>query len=205
MKTVLLFACCLLFSALLRAQEFHFLSRIYFPNSYGLNITSNSKTFRTGFISTAGIEYRLKDTSSFFFRISYTNCSHKYSVKPGTVTNISSAKIHYAGVLAGFGYRKIAGKWGYYGLVQPGIRFEKYPRMEKYSVNGTAGSNAYTLIYRERGLFAARLACGLEYYITRSFVLITEPEYIITTGRSPFWKSPYHNGAFTIGFTTSLF
>ena len=111
------------------AQTEDITSRFYFPGSLGISLPfRNIHThLNDGLVVNTAIEYRPTYINDIFYRIDYDALSNNYiSYVPTIPTNIIKGKLTTDFIVIGAGYRKKFNKWGFYGLIQPGLGIHSF-------------------------------------------------------------------------------
>ncbi|MGZ3766451.1 MAG: hypothetical protein ACXVA2_17420, partial [Mucilaginibacter sp.] len=95
------------------------------------------------------------------------------------------------------GYREKFGKWGLYGLLQPGFGVHSFER----AVNTQGGVLLYNVTNTSSAL---KTDVGVEYYITKHFAAVIDPSFYKLFSHSGFNTSHSSFVAFNIGITTTI-
>jgi hypothetical protein len=176
-------------------------SRFYFPGSLGLGfpLTNSQTHLNNGLTINTAIEYRPAYGNDVFFRIDYDALNNNYtSYKQNIPTNIVQGKLSTDFLIAGAGYRQIFGKWGLYGILQPGLGIHSF----NLAVNTPNGVMLRTISNTRAAL---KVDAGIEYYITHHFAAVFDPAFYKIFSHSGFNTSHSQFGAFNIGITTTIF
>lgn len=176
-------------------------SRFYFPVSIGVSVPFRNVNTRltSGLALSTGLEYRLRKTDGFFFRVEYDALNNNYKRYTGALpTNIVQGKLFSGFVLGGAGYRKKLSRWEIFASLQPGLGIRSFERAD---IN--AGGVYLNKVTNDS--FATKAAIGLEYYIRSNFNLFFEPSYYKYFSSHGF--SSYHSRflSFNIGFSAARF
>jgi hypothetical protein len=183
------------------AQTEDIASRFYFPGSIGVSIPAenNHTQLSSGIALTTAIEYRPTYIDDIFYRFDFDVHNNNYnSYVPTIPTNIIKGKLSTDFLVFGAGYRGKVGKWGIYGLVQPGLGIHSFNRAV-YTPDGVVLNNVTS------SAFAVKIDFGIEYYITRHFALTFDPAFYKLLSHKGFNNSHSSFTAFNIGITTSIF
>ena len=176
-------------------------SRFYFPGSLGVDFPwKNGHThLNSGLSINTAVEYRPTYSNNVFFRIDYDALNNKYtSYVPTIPTNIVQGKLSTSFLVAGAGYRRVFGKWGLYGIVQPGLGIHSFDM-------AITTPNGVLLRTMTNTRVALKADIGLEYYIAHHFALVFDPSFYKIFSHSGFNNSHSRFGAFNIGLTTTIF
>jgi hypothetical protein len=176
-------------------------SRFYFPGSLGIGFPlNNGHTYLdNGLTINTAVEYRPTYSNNVFFRIDYDALNNNYtSYKQNIPTNIVQGKLSTDFLLIGAGYRHNFGRWGLYGVLQPGLGIHSF-NLAETTPNGVmlrTISNSRT---------ALKADAGIEYYIAHHFAAVFDPAFYKIFSHSGFNTSHSQFGAFNIGITTTIF
>ncbi|MDB5134671.1 MAG: outer membrane protein beta-barrel protein [Mucilaginibacter sp.] len=182
------------------AQTEDITSRFYFPGSIGVNVPFENIHTRlnNGLAVNTAIEYRPTYINDIFFRIDYDALNNNYmSYVPAIPTNILKGKLSTDFLLAGAGYRRKFGRWGLYGLIQPGLGIHSFER-------AVVTQNSILLNSVSSNSLALKTDIGLEYYITRHFAAVINPSYYKLFSNGGFNTSHSTFTGFNIGITTTI-
>lgn len=176
-------------------------SRFYFPGSLGLGfpLTNNHTHLNNGLTINTAVEYRPTYSHDVFFRIDYDALNNSYtSYLQNIPTNIVQGKLSTNFLIAGAGYRSTFGRWGLYGILQPGLGMHSF----NMAVNTQSGVMLRTISNTRAAL---KVDAGLEYYITHHFAAVFDPSFYKIFSHSGFNTSHSQFGALNIGITTTIF
>lgn len=182
------------------AQTEDITSRFYFPGSVGISIPfANTHThLNNGLAINTAIEYRPTYINNVFFRIDYDALNNNYiSYVPTIPTNILRGKLSTDFLVVGAGYRRQFGKWGLYGLIQPGLGIHSFQRAT--TTPGGVLLNSVT-----NNSLALKTDIGIEYYVARHFALVFDPSYYKLFSNRGFNTSHSRFTGFNIGITTTI-
>jgi hypothetical protein len=200
-RFILLIALAITVVTNVHAQVEDISSRFYFPGSLGLSfpLTNGHTHLNNGLSLNTAVEYRPTYINDFFFRVDYDALNNSYTSYIQTIpTNIVQGKLSTDFLIAGAGYRKNLGKWGLYGILQPGFGIHSFDR----AINTQNGVTLHTVTIT-RAAFKADI--GLEYYITHHFAAVFDPSFYKIFSHSGFNTSHSQFGAFNIGIATTIF
>jgi hypothetical protein len=182
------------------AQTEDITSRFYFPGSIGLSVPFRNIHTRLndGFAVNTAFEYRPTYINDLFFRIDYDALNNNYTSYVRTIpTNIIKGRLSTDFVVIGVGYRQKFGKWGLYGLLQPGLGIHSFERA----------------IVNQDGIFlsnvtnnspALKTDIGIEYYVARHFAVVFDPSYYKLFSGGGFNTSHSRFMCLNIGITTTI-
>lgn len=182
------------------AQTEDIASRFYFPGSIGLSVPFRNihTRLKDGFAVNTAFEYRPTYINDLFFRIDYDALNNNYTSYVHTIpTNITKGRLSTDFVVIGVGYRQKFGKWGLYGLLQPGLGIHSFERA----------------IVNQDGIFlsnvtnnspALKADIGIEYYIARHFAVVFDPSYYKLFSGGGFNTSHSRFMGLNIGITTTI-
>lgn len=182
------------------AQTEDITSRFYFPGSVGIGIPfKDTHTYlNNGLVVNTAIEYRPTYINDVFFRIDYDALNNNYNSLVSTIpTNILKGKLSTDFLIAGAGYRKKIGRWGLYGLAQPGLAIHSFER----AINTP---NGVLLNSVSSNSLAIKTDIGVEYYITRHFAAVFDPSFYKIFSNTGFNTSHSSFTGFNIGITTTI-
>ena len=175
--------------------------RFYFPGSLGIScpLVNNHTTLNEGLSINTAIEYRPTYSNDVFFRIDYDALNNNYtSFTRAIPTNIIKGKLSTNFLIIGAGYRCNFGKWGIYGILEPGLGIHSFARAVD-TPNGVVLNNITNTRTALKG------DIGIEYYITRHFAAVFDPSLYQIFSKSGFNSSHSQFGALNIGITTTIF
>jgi hypothetical protein len=176
-------------------------ARFYFPGSVGIScpLINSRTTLNNGLSVNTAIEYRPTYINDMFFRIDYDALNNNYTGFARNIpTNIIKGKLSTDFLIIGAGYRQKFGRWGLYGLLQPGLGMHSYER----AVNTSGG---VVLNNVTSNSLALKGDIGIEYYITPHFAAVFDPSLYKIFSNSGFNLSHSQFGALNIGITTTIF
>jgi|GEM_PF-1352855 hypothetical protein len=175
-----------------------FLSRLFFPVTFGISFPLEDADKTGRFITSEGIEYRLKTKLPLFTRISLDNLSLNYSISSQAATNVLKSKYDAAIVTLGGGIRSTKGALRVSGLAQAGVMNYKFPIVSLLPPG-------YEVIYRHRNQVAFGLVGSVEYYFVRDFAAVIEGHFMYSPFPGTFWGKDFHYAGFRLGITAVLF
>ena len=176
-------------------------SRFYFPGSIGIcfPISNGYIRLNNGLSINTAIEYRPTYSNDVFFRIDYDALSNSYTSHLQDIpTNIVQGKLSTGFLVAGAGYRRNFKKWGFYGILQPGLGIHSFERAVS-TPNGVMLNNV------SNTRFALKADVGLEYYINHHFAAVFDPSFYKIFSHNGFNTTHSQFGGFNIGITTTIF
>jgi hypothetical protein len=182
------------------AQIEELTSRFYFPGSIGISVPFKNVHTRLndGLAVNTALEYRPTYINDVFFRLDYDALNNTYNSFVATIpTNIIRGKLSTDFLVIGAGYRTKLGKWGLYGLIQPGLGIHSFERAVN-TADGVVLNNITT------NNFALKTDIGIEYYITRHFAAVFDPSFYKLFSNTGFNTSHSRLVAFNIGITTTI-
>ena len=176
-------------------------TRFYFPGSLGIScpLINSRTTLNDGLSVNTAIEYRPTYTNDVFFRIDYDALNNNYTGFARNIpTNIIKGKLSTDFLIIGAGYRQKFGRWGLYGILQPGLGIHSFER----AVNTPGG---IVLNNVTNNSLALKGDIGIEFYIARHFAAVFDPSLYKIFSNSGFNTSHSQFGALNIGITTTIF
>src|SRR5512135_2314134 len=93
-----------------------FLTRLFFPVTFGLSFPLNDNERHGRFITSEGAEYRFRSSLPLFARFTFDNLSLKYSINPNPVTNATTGELETSVLSIGPGIRTNPGKFRFTGM-----------------------------------------------------------------------------------------
>lgn len=200
-RFILLIAIAIAAVTRVHAQVEDVSSRFYFPGSLGLGfpLTNSHTHLNNGLTINTAVEYRPTYSNDVFFRIDYDALNNNYtSYLQNIPTNIVQGKLSTDFLIAGAGYRRSFGRWGLYGILQPGLGMHSF----NLAVSTPNGVMLRTISNTHAAL---KVDAGIEYYITHHFAAVFDPAFYKIFSHSGFNTSHSQFGAFNIGITTTIF
>jgi hypothetical protein len=175
-----------------------FWSRIFFPNTYGINFPINNSVMNKGSIISNGLEYRFGVSKPLFIRFSLDNYSTIYTIQSNNETNAIESDLKMTGYYFGSGYRSEKKPLRFIALLQTGFTIYKYPSVKNINQD-------YKVSFNTKKSFTTRITLGIEYYINYNFALIAEIYHIYMPNESIFWNNNFQSMGIKFGITTTLF
>ena len=198
-RLILLIAIAIIAITKAHAQTEDISSRFYFPGSLGVGIPLNiSRTYlNSGLTINTAVEYRPTYSNDVFFRVDYDALKNNYtSFKQTIPTNIVQGKLSTDFLIIGAGYRRNFGKWGLFGVLQPGLGIHSF----NLAVNTPNGVMLRTISNTRTALKAD---VGIEYYIAHHFAAVFDPAFYKIFSHSGFNTSHSQFGDFNIGINST--
>lgn len=173
------------------------LSKIYFPFTYGISLTPNTK-LNSGNLAKTGIEYRFNRTNGVYLRYDNNSRKNEYKISQNLTTNVTEGELNFNDNIIGIGYRLGKKKLKAICLFQTGLTAFEYP-----SITGTV--NNYKLINKSVNSLLYKFTIGTEYYIGENIAITIETDFLTIPKHSLFWSDNFTNYGFSIGLMTTLF
>jgi hypothetical protein len=175
-----------------------FLSRLFFPVTFGLSFPLTDTDRLGRFITSEGVEYRFNDTLPVFTRISYDNLSFRYSILPNPVTNAVKSEFDASIATLGVGLRTSPGKLRFSGMGQAGVMNYRFPLVSVIP-------SGFEVTYTRRNKFTLGAVASVEYYFVKDFGAIVEVHFMYSPFSDILWGKDFHYAGIRLGITAVLF
>jgi hypothetical protein len=174
------------------------LSRIFFPNSYGVCVPLNNPGLKMTTLVSNGIEYRFQSKKLQYLRLSIDNFITDYDIDQVNNNNVNKAELRISTYHLGLGSGSKTEHWRIHCLLQAGFVTYRFPEVK-------SSNDRFQVDYLKEYRFSIRSLIGLDYYFTNNFALIAEFNHLYIPNGSQFWNPHFHSVIFTIGLSTTLF
>lgn len=197
MKIVTILFVLLVQNATAQNKNENFLSKVYFPFSYGFSLLSENN-INSGNLVKTGIEYRFNKSKGLYIRYDYDNRKNEYKISQNNITNVPKGEIKFDDNIIGIGYRFGKKKLKAISLFQTGLTSFEYP-----TVAGTTNNFKITDVRTNTTIY--KITIGAEYYIVENAAITIEADFSTVPKHSIFWGDKLNTLGISIGFTTTLF
>ncbi len=175
-----------------------FLSRLFFPVTFGLSFPLEDTDQMGRFITSEGVEYRFNTKLPVFTRVSYDNLSFHYSIAQNTVTNATKSEFDASVITLGGGLRSNPGKLRFSGIAQAGVMNYRFPHVSIIP-------SGYEVTYSRRNKLAFGAVASVEYYFVKDFGAILEAHFMYSPFSDILWGKDFHYAGLRLGITAVLF